>query len=538
MRGPRWRLICVPAEGRRPWVVDVSSQGARALIWAAAVLVPAAFGFGFSLPAEHALSLDLQHAMTWRAPRPLALATLAPARAEPPRPERPPPPDPRRPRRCSGVRPQDHGPFERRIALTFDDGPSPHTSAIADVLRRHEAPATFFVSGEHLAENSNALRAIARDPTFDVGNHTLSHRDLSELEGDDLEEEVLGAARALVALDVDASFFRFPYGRASCHAAMWVRGRGYPIVGWHVDSADWCFDRGNGRCADVERFGAHVAERNMREHVLAQARAKGGGIVLFHDNVELTSVELDSVLTALEEDGFSFVPLTDEGAFPQLNASASRARARRLRLGNRRAATALMAGRVERRWIAAAGGSTPPRTLLWPVDNAVVARGFGSGDDGYHLAVDVAGVRGSEVHSVAEGIVGYAGDGIEGYGNTVIVIHPAGLVSFYAHNEENRVQAGQRVARGEVLALLGDTGLARGPHVHFELALDGENCDPAPLFRPIPERRTGPIEGLEELEWEAGAEIPVACAPRRNHPHSQRRAPAVVDSHSEEEEEP
>lgn len=434
--------------------------------------------------------------------------------------EAPPEPNPRLPRRCSGVRPPDRGPFDHAIALTFDDGPSRHTPRILEVLRSHRAPATFFVTGEVLDAHADVLASFRRERAFDVGNHTLTHADLSELDRDALEDEVERAAARLAAHDLDATFFRFPYGRSSCEAAALVRNRGYPIAGWHIDSADWCFARGDGRCRDTERFGEHIHERDLSEHVLAQARERGGGIVLFHDDVELTANELDDVLTALEDDGFRFVSLSDEVVFPKLNERIARARARRLGLGTRRAATRLTDGDVERAWRAAAGGVNPPRTLEWPVENAVAARGYGSGEGGYHQAVDISHSAGSEVHSVADGIVGYAGDELPNYGNTVIVIHPGGLVSFYAHNRENLVRAGQLVTRGATIARLGDSGLARGPHVHFELLYDGRVCDPAPLFRPLPVARTGPIEGLDPVEWVSASEAPVECAERRRHPRS------------------
>ncbi|MEZ4287710.1 MAG: M23 family metallopeptidase [Polyangiales bacterium] len=77
------------------------------------------------------------------------------------------------------------------------------------------------------------------------------------------------------------------------------------------------------------------------------------------------------------------------------------------------------------------------------------------------------GKIGWNVRAAAPGIVGYAGDGIRGYGNTVLVIHPGGWVTMYAHNSVNFVVAGQRVDKGSILAEVGSTGISRGPHVHF-----------------------------------------------------------------------
>ena len=78
----------------------------------------------------------------------------------------------------------------------------------------------------------------------------------------------------------------------------------------------------------------------------------------------------------------------------------------------------------------------------------------------------------------APGIVAYSGDEVPGYGNMVMVVHPGGWVTMYAHNSANYVVAGERVPAGGVLAELGSTGISRGPHVHFELRHQGKVIDP------------------------------------------------------------
>jgi murein DD-endopeptidase MepM/ murein hydrolase activator NlpD len=195
--------------------------------------------------------------------------------------------------------------------------------------------------------------------------------------------------------------------------------------------------------------------------------------------------------------------------------------ARRLGLGDRRAASSLLRGRVERRWLAAAGGNRLPGTLRWPVANGWFVRGYGSGEGGYHLATDIAGEIGWNVRAAAPGIVGYSGNEVSGYGNMVLVVHPGGWVTMYAHNSTNFVVAGQRVSRGAILAEVGSTGISRGPHVHFELLFDGRNCDPAALFRPGIRHRSGRHTPLEHLTWSRDKPSSIRCAPRRRHPRSQ-----------------
>jgi len=132
------------------------------------------------------------------------------------------------------------------------------------------------------------------------------------------------------------------------------------------------------------------------------------------------------------------------------------------------------------------------------------------------------GEIGWNVRAAAPGIVAYSGDGVSGYGNMVMVVHPGGWVTMYAHNSVNFVTAGERVPAGGVLAELGSTGISRGPHVHFELFYDGKNCDPAVLFRPGIRLRNGHVVPLEYKTWTRASNRParVVCHPRRRHPHS------------------
>ena len=182
-----------------------------------------------------------------------------------------------------------------------------------------------------------------------------------------------------------------------------------------------------------------------------------------------------------------------------------------------------MQGQPETRWVRAARGRSnrTPGTLRWPVTNGRFVRGYGSGEAGYHLAVDIAGDMGWNVRAAAAGIVGYSGDGVPGYGNLVLVVHGGGWVTMYAHNSVNFVVAGEQVPAGAVLAELGSTGISRGPHVHFEFMVDGKNCDPARLFRPGV-RHASRLARIPQATWSDPDEIPegVSCARRRRHPRS------------------
>ena len=216
-----------------------------------------------------------------------------------------------------------------------------------------------------------------------------------------------------------------------------------------------------------------------------------------------------------------FVPRPGEATEATPSAATARAervahaRADRLGLGRARTGRSLLVHAPERRWVVAAGA---PRglvgTLLMPVAGGAMIRGWGSGPGGYHLAMDIRGRTGQPIRACERGIVAYAGNEISGYGNFVMIIHPSGLVTAYAHNQDMLVVPGQLVARGDRVSTLGNTGLSHGPHLHFMLIHDGEHCDPAPLFRP----HIGPH--TPEARWRRGHEpAGVQCLPRSARPH-------------------
>jgi murein DD-endopeptidase MepM/ murein hydrolase activator NlpD len=95
----------------------------------------------------------------------------------------------------------------------------------------------------------------------------------------------------------------------------------------------------------------------------------------------------------------------------------------------------------------------------------------------FHKGLDIAGKSGSDVMAVADGIVTWVGER-GGYGGLVEVDHGNGYVTRYAHNKTIKVKKGDRVAKGETLALMGSTGRSTGPHVHFEVLRDGQHVNP------------------------------------------------------------
>lgn len=96
----------------------------------------------------------------------------------------------------------------------------------------------------------------------------------------------------------------------------------------------------------------------------------------------------------------------------------------------------------------------------------------------YHAGVDFGVPTGTPIHAADSGIVIYAGSGMRGYGNVVIIDHGGGLSTLYAHNSSLAVRTGQSVSKGQVIARAGSTGYATGPHCHFEVRRNGAPTNP------------------------------------------------------------
>ncbi len=121
-------------------------------------------------------------------------------------------------------------------------------------------------------------------------------------------------------------------------------------------------------------------------------------------------------------------------------------------------------------------------TFRWPVKGRVIA-GFGpkpngQQNDGINLAVP----EGTPVKAAEDGVVAYAGNELKGYGNLVLIRHPNGYVTAYAHAKELLVKRGDPVKRGQVIANSGQTGNVDTPQLHFEVRKGPAPIDPMPLL--------------------------------------------------------
>jgi murein DD-endopeptidase MepM/ murein hydrolase activator NlpD len=124
-----------------------------------------------------------------------------------------------------------------------------------------------------------------------------------------------------------------------------------------------------------------------------------------------------------------------------------------------------------------AGTGTPsPAGLIWPVNGPVVS-GFGMRWGRLHEGIDIAASTGTPIWAAAAGTVIHTG-WLGGYGNLVVVDHGNGLATAYAHASAILVAVGQQVSQGETVSLVGSTGNSSGPHLHFEVRVNGIAVDP------------------------------------------------------------
>lgn len=157
--------------------------------------------------------------------------------------------------------------------------------------------------------------------------------------------------------------------------------------------------------------------------------------------------------------------------------------------------------RPEDAWIAAAA-PPPDGELSWPVAGGRMWRHHGRVRDivrtkrgrirrgrrtHRHEGVDIGAPAGTPILAANGGLVVYSDNGMSGYGNVVVIVHGDASLTLYAHCVATFVVPGQRVERGQVIAAVGDTGLAHGTHLHFEYRVDGISRDPEPLFAPRPD---------------------------------------------------
>jgi peptidoglycan-N-acetylglucosamine deacetylase len=206
------------------------------------------------------------------------------------------------------------------VALSFDDGPEPGaTEAILALLDKHQVPATFFLIGAKTERHPELAARIQAHPLALVGNHSWSHPNFHDIPAARQVNELSRSDTLLAPLEAP-KLFRYPYGNASCASNAQLQQMGYRIVGWHVDTCDWAFDKtGSIDPHEAKICGVDKANReHFVDHVVAAVQARQGGIVLMHEIHPNTLAQLGTLITRLQAAGFAFAPLTHPGFQPSL----------------------------------------------------------------------------------------------------------------------------------------------------------------------------------------------------------------------------
>ena len=120
-----------------------------------------------------------------------------------------------------------------------------------------------------------------------------------------------------------------------------------------------------------------------------------------------------------------------------------------------------------------------------------------------HEGMDFTGPEGSDIFATGDGVIIEAGYSIYGYGNRIVVDHGYGFKTVYAHLKKVSVDVGQRVKRGDVIGLLGNTGRSTGVHLHYEVRLHNKKVDPINYY----------FNDMTEKEYDL---MVAACSKRRN----------------------
>ncbi|WP_290644301.1 polysaccharide deacetylase family protein [Aquabacterium sp.] len=199
------------------------------------------------------------------------------------------------------------------VALTFDDGPDPErTEQILSVLERYDIPATFFFIGEKMQKYPELVRKVLASKRHVIASHSWSHPNFHDL-GVEAQNSEITKGLEQMPEDLDVKIYRYPFGNSTCNGNDLLHAKGYRIVGWHVDSCDWAFDR-SGTVALHEAVSCGVAVQFRSDfvgHVASAVRERHGGIVLMHEIHANTLAHLNEVIEAIRKDGFTFTRVDD-----------------------------------------------------------------------------------------------------------------------------------------------------------------------------------------------------------------------------------
>ena len=179
------------------------------------------------------------------------------------------------------------------VALTFDDGPSPYTGRLLQILKDNDAKATFFMIGNKVAADPAGARQVA-DAGMEIGNHTWEHPNMTAIPPEDIPGELSKASDAIrAATGQTPTLFRTAGGLINDNVLSAARQQGLADINWDVIPFDWINDANTG------------ATRYM-----LMTQTKPGSVVLFHDTYSSTVDLVYQFIPVLKANGYHMVTVT------------------------------------------------------------------------------------------------------------------------------------------------------------------------------------------------------------------------------------
>ena len=188
---------------------------------------------------------------------------------------------------------------EKKIYLTFDAGyENGNTPRILDALKKHQAPATFFVVGNFISDNPDLIRRMVSEG-HTVGNHTMTHPDMSGISSkDDFQKQLDGVEKLYESVTGEqmTKFYRPPQGIYSTSNLAMAQELGYSTFFWSLAYVDWIQNQQPSREEAFQKL---------------LGRIHPGAIVLLHNTSSTNGLILDDLLTKWEEMGYRFCSLKE-----------------------------------------------------------------------------------------------------------------------------------------------------------------------------------------------------------------------------------
>lgn len=184
---------------------------------------------------------------------------------------------------------------DKLISISFDAAwGNEDTRNILDILERYNVKATFFLVGKWVEKYPDDVKAIY-EAGHDIGNHSSTHPDMSQLSKGQITEELMNTHNKVKALvGIDMELFRLPYGAYNERLIDTARECGYYTIQWDVDSLDW------------KEYGVDVEINTVLNH----KDLKNGSIILFHNNAKFTPDALPAIIEGLQNQGYTLVPIS------------------------------------------------------------------------------------------------------------------------------------------------------------------------------------------------------------------------------------